>query len=182
MAKLLKEPQFTSQFLSGSKISLRGNSGISIIEILVAITIIIIALVSLFNLNSLSLKASTLVKQTTRANFIAQEVMEAVRNFRDGTSWSINGLGVLTPGASYHPEKSIDNPPKWQIILGEGKAGGFTRKVVFNDVFRDSNDNIVETGGTLDLETKKAAVIVSWQDGGRNHQIELVTYLTNWKQ
>jgi len=120
-----------------------GNKkGISIIEILVVIAIIITALSSLLGLASFSLGVSTLIKQTNQANNLSQEVMEAVRNFRDGTSWDIDGLGKLATSTDYYPQ-ATGSPSKWQLVQGTENIDGFTRKVVFEDVMRDSNSNIV---------------------------------------
>ena len=169
-----------------SSIQWKDNKGISIVEILVIIAIIGIALASLLGLATFSLRASTSIKETTRANSLAQEAIEAVRNFRDGIAWDnddpenkYDGLGVITTGIIYHPEKSTDTPPKWQLIQGEETVGGFTRKVVFENVSRDTtNYNIVENGGENDPDTKKVTVTVSWG----NKKVEIITYLTNWKQ
>jgi len=159
-----------------------GNKkGISIIEILVVIAIIITALSSLLGLASFSLGVSTLIKQTNQANNLSQEVMEAVRNFRDGTSWDIDGLGKLATSTDYYPQ-ATGSPSKWQLVQGTENIDGFTRKVVFKDVMRDSNSNIVESGGTNDPNTKKVTVTVSWEERGRDHKLEIFTYLTNWKQ
>jgi len=152
------------------------KEGISIIEILVVIAIIIIALISLFGLITFSLRISTLVKETAQANNLAQETIEAVRNFRDGTEWETDGLGTLATSAAYHPDKSGDVPPKWQLILGEETIDYFTRRVVFDEVYRDANDNIVEVGGTLDPNTRKITTTISWKD----EEVKIITYLTNW--
>lgn len=152
------------------------KKGISIIEILIVIVIIIIALGSLFALVTFSLRISTSIKENAQANNLAQETIEAVRNFRDGTEWDISGLGTLATSTAYHLEQSGDIPPKWQLILGEEIIGGFTRRVIFNEVYRDADDNIVEAGDT-DLNTKKVTVIISWKD----EEVEIVTYLTNWR-
>jgi len=161
--------------------TLNGNKkGISVIEILVVIAIIAITLTSLLGLASFSLGTSTLIKQTSQANGIAQETMETIRNFRDGTNWEINGLGALATSTDYYPQKS-GSPPKWQFIQGTEAIDVFTRKVVFENIMRDGNDNIVTSGGTNDPNTKKVIVTVSWTERGRAHQIELITYLTNWK-
>ena len=158
-----------------------GNKkGISIIEILVVIAIIITALSSLLGLASFSLGVSTLIKQTNQANNLSQEVMEAVRNFRDGTSWDIDGLGKLATSTDYYPQ-ATGSPSKWQLVQGTENIDGFTRKVVFEDVMRDSNSNIVESGGTYNPNTKKVTVTVSWEERGRDHKLEIFTYLTNWK-
>lgn len=154
------------------------KKGISIVEILVVIAIIGIALVSLLGVATSSLKVSTLIKETTQAKDIGQETIEAIRNFRDGTDWEINGLGTLTTGISYHPKvDATTSPPKWTLVPGEETPDGFTRKVVFESVSRDANDDIVENGGTNDPDTKKVTVTASWKE----KKVEIITYLTNWK-
>jgi len=160
-------------------ISKSNNKGVSIIEILVVIAIINVTLIGLLGLAAFSLKASTLIKETNQADFLAQEAFEAVRNFRDGTDWT-NGLGSesLITGAAYHLEKSGDVPPKWQLISGDETVNGFTRKVTFEDVHRDLvDDDIVDSGGYNDDETKKVIVTISWKD----KTVELATYFTNWR-
>ena len=156
------------------------NKGVSIIEILVVIFIINVTLVGLLGLVAFSLKASTSIKETNQADFLAQETMEAVRNFRDGTDWFADGLGSLSliTGVAYHLEKSGDVPPKWQLISGPETVNDFTRKVIFEDVHRDVvDDDIVDSGGYNDDETKKVTVTISWKD----KTIELTTYFTNWR-
>lgn len=157
--------------LSGSK------KGISIIEILVVIGIIGIAFATILGLASLSLRISTLVKETFLTDNLAKEAVEAVRNFRDGTDWNSNGLGILTTGVDYYPKKTTDIPPKWTLVLGQETIDNFKRKVIFNEVQRDASDNIVESGGSNDPNTRKVTVTVSWED----KKVELITYLTNWK-
>lgn len=165
------------------------NKGLSIIEILIVIAIIGFALVSILGLVSLSLKTSTSIKEITQANTLAQEAMEAIRNFRDGTEWDINGLkDYIGTGATtsdpYHSE--LDNnfdPPKWILVEGEEAIGDFTRKVVFKKVSRDPlTQNIEPTYNedNDDSDTRKVEATVSWKNG--NKKIKLVTYLTNWKQ
>lgn len=158
--------------------------GISIIEILVVIAIIGITLTSILSLATSSLRVSTSIKETTQANSLAQETMEAIRNFREGINWNnddpqnkYDGLGVVSTGIAYHPEKSSDVPPRWMVVQGEEGMGLFTRKVIFENVLRDANDNIVETGGINDPDTKKVVVTVSW----KNKKAEIISYLTNWK-
>ncbi|MDP2864353.1 MAG: hypothetical protein Q8N73_01680 [bacterium] len=157
-----------------------GNKGISVVEILVAIAILLIISTSLLGLINFSLRAVSLTKQTTKANTLAQEAMEAVRNFRDQTSWEDNGLGNLTAGVAYHPQKTADLPPKWVLVSGEETIDIFTRKVVFETVYRDENDDIAQFGAE-DPDTQKATVTVSWTERGKAHQLVLVTYFTNWK-
>ncbi|MBI2038553.1 MAG: hypothetical protein HYT19_01350 [Candidatus Nealsonbacteria bacterium] len=151
------------------------------VEILVVIAIIVTALMSLSRLVSLSLDAFFSSGQSVQAGALVQEAMEAVRNFRDGTSWDINGLGKLATNTDYYP-KATSSPLRWQLIQGQENNNNFTRKIIFSDVQRNANGDIAALGGVIDLETKKASVLVSWQDRGRPHQVSADTYFTNWKK
>ncbi|MFH1451170.1 MAG: hypothetical protein ABIF89_01000 [bacterium] len=151
--------------------------GISIVEILVAIFIVAVALGGVLTAASFSLKLSSLTAQTTQAGFLAEEAIEAVRSFRDGTQWAVNGLGTLSLDTAYHPEKTLDSPPSWNLIVGEETSGVFSRKIVLSRVLRDGSDNIVETG-TEDSGTRKVTATVSWQ----GKQIEIITYIADWKK
>lgn len=151
--------------------------GFSIIEILAVIAVIAIALSSLLGMAVLSLKVSTLMKETNQANALAQETMEAVRNFRDGTAWNSNGLGAMTIGVDYY-SRVAGSPASWEFIPGAETIGQFSRKIIFSNVLRDANKNIVPAGGANDPDTKKAAVTVSWKD----KKVKIEAYFTNWKQ
>ena len=159
------------------KKKLKIEKGISLIELLVVIFIIVITLTSLLGIAAFSLRISTLMRETAQSNNLAQETMEAVRNFRDGKTWDTDGLGTLTAGVAYYPKKTTDIPPKWQLIQGEETIDSFKRKVVFLNAQRDADDNIVESGGTADPNTKKVTVTVFWKE----KEVEIITYLTNWK-
>ena len=164
------------------------KKGILVIEILVVVSIISIALVSILDLATFSLKTSALIKETTKAKNIAEETIEAVRNFRDNINWDnddlanqYDGLGKITTEVAYHLEKSTDTPPKWMLIQGEWTVQGFLQKVVFENVSRDPITKNIEgtyNSANNDPETKKVTVAVSWKD----KKVELVTYFTNWGQ
>ena len=163
------------------KVSPRGKNGLSLIEILVAITIISTTLVSLLGLTSFALRITSSINQTNRANNIAQGLMEQVRNFRDGTLWNVDGLGIVATNTDYYIQKS-GTPLKWQPVEGTETIDVFTKKIVFEDVMRDANDDIITAGGINDPNTKKASVTVFWDERGISHQIELASYFTNWRQ
>jgi len=153
------------------------KKGISIIEILVVIFIIGVALTSLFKVATFSLKFSGRLKENQRALALAQEAMEAARNFRDGKNWSTNGLGSLSLDTAYHSATTADLVPAWNLALGEETIGIYQRKIIFSRVFRDTNDNI-SPSGTEDPGTRKVTVTISWL----GKSINLVNYLTDWRQ
>ena len=153
------------------------NKGFTVVELMVVVFILLVAFVGILGLLAFSLQTSNLIKETTYANFLAQEAIEAVRNFRDGTDWSTGGLGDLTAGV-YHTEKTGDIPPKWSLLSGEETINNFTREIILEDVNRDAvTHDIVETGGVNDSDTEKVQVIVSWKD----KTVEITTYFTNWQ-
>ncbi len=177
MGKLAQVLQFMFPNQIGNK------KGVSIIEILAVIFIITLTLTSLLGLISFSFGFSNLIKQTIQANNLVKETMETVRNFRDGTNWNLDGLGTVATGDSnpYHLEKS-GSPPKWILVSGVETSNIFSRKIVFENIMRNDNGNIVNSGGVIDPDTKKVTVTASWQEKGRIHNISLITYLTNWKK
>ena len=167
--------------LSGNKIIRKGTS---IIEILVVTFVISVALVTLLGSIAFYLRTSILIEETTKANFLAQEAMEAVRNFRDAITWTnddpanqYDGLGVVAVDEAYYVSKSSNVPPKWMLLRGSETIGIFTREIYFENVQRDTNKDIVASGGVNDPNTKKATVRVVW----KNKEINLVTYFANWR-
>lgn len=161
--------------------------GVSIIEILISLFIFGVALAGIINGATILIGQSLIIKQTNQATTLAQELLEATRSFRDSVLWNnddpgnqYDGLGVLNLTTAYHLQQSADASPKWQMIQGAETLNGFTRQVVFTEVLRDSNSNVVVTGGVADSNIKKATATVSWMARGATHQVQLSTYITNW--
>ncbi len=154
------------------------KKGSLIIEIIITIYVLGLVLVYFLGLTDFTLRNNTLAKSQNIAANLAQEALEAVRNFRDGTTWGTNGIGKLTTdnpvGTIYHPVKTGG----WQMVVGQETISvnniSFQRKVVFYPVNR-LNDNIVEQDGTNDPDTIKVIVTILWAD----QQIMVVDYLTN---
>ena len=154
--------------------------GYIILEAFLAVMVIGIALAVFLDIGALSIKTATSIKKSSQANFLLKEAMETTRNFRDGTTWSTNGLGTTTPGNNnpYHFVLDTSTTPNtWNLTPGTETIDIFTRKIIFDQVYRDANNNIVSSGGTLDADTKKVTATISWPDRTMN----LITYLTNWK-
>lgn len=155
----------------------RSEQGVGLIEILVVVSIISLSLVSLTGLGNFALKIQTRLKQNAAATSLAGEALEAARAIRDGQWTDLANLAVDTP---FHP---IKNPSlyQWAMAGGEETINNFTRRLVISNVWRDSNFNIVQSGGTQDAGTKKITATVSWNNNGQNLQVVLVDYLTDWK-
>lgn len=130
------------------------NLGQSLVEILVAIGISAIILPALYLglLSSRQGKFQSL--QYTQANILLSQTQEAIRVYReaDWTTFAVNG--------TYHPEVSGTT---WILAPGaETTSDEFMRSVVISDVYRDSLNHIVSTGGNIDPSTKRVVTTVSW--------------------
>lgn len=161
--------------------NLSDSKGITIVEIIVVIAIIVIALFGIFELLNLNTKIGERTRMEIRAIHLAEEAMEAVRNFRDNTDWETDGVGTLVTGTDYHPDSSSGN---WQIVLGsESIASIFTRQVILDLVSRDANDDIEEVYNSAndDSNTRKITVKVNWEDRTGTKEVSLVSYMTNWR-
>lgn len=162
------------------KLLKNNNRGGLLVEIVVVVGITAGALAAILGLASAFLVTSQVVQQTSEATALAQEGLEIVRSYRDGTVWA-TGLDSLTPGGPYHPELSGGPPPAWTLVSDAETISEFTREITFEEVRRDSSsDDIVLVGGSVDPDTVKAVVTVSWEERGRDHEVELEAYFTNW--
>jgi type II secretory pathway pseudopilin PulG len=181
--KQRKATLFMLHHLSGN------NKGISIIELLVGAGILTLSLSALLGFLAFTVTTSSFLKQQAEATALAQEALEVVRNVRDGTGWEdedpqneYDGLGRLQTGIAYRVALSGDIPPRWQLIAGLETLGMFLRSVIFESAQRDVDDNIVESGGVQDPNTKKVSVTVSWTTKTKQHEVVIVSYFTNWRQ
>jgi type II secretory pathway pseudopilin PulG len=155
------------------------NKGFMLLEIIIAIALITIAFTVLLSVMFSALNVSGSLQKQAKANFLVVEEFEAVRAFRDGTTWATNGLGITNVGNT-NPYHMVNNSGVWSLVAGTETVDIFTRQVVFDKVSRDPatlNIDSVYNSGRDDADTRKITVTISWQD----KSIQQVTYLTNWK-
>ncbi|MFA6588212.1 MAG: hypothetical protein WCT08_04025 [Patescibacteria group bacterium] len=77
-----------------------------------------------------------------------------------------------------------NNAGIWQLALGAeaiSEAPGFSRYITFQNLSRDADGNLVDVGGTLDPNSKRVIITISWQESGQNKNLDLQTELTGWK-
>lgn len=146
-------------------------AGQSLVEFIVAVSILIMmgTVISVAVLGSYS--TSRLGQEETFASALATEGIEAVVSIRN-QNWNnlTNGNHGLTNSTNV-----------WSFINTSDVTDKFTRVITIADVFRDDGD-IVQSGGTLDPNTKKINVSVSWDfTPTRNNAVTYTQYLTNWQ-
>ncbi len=158
------------------------KNGFIFLEVLIAITLIGIVCIPLFGIMFQFINLSVALQKSAQANALIKEEAEAVRSFRDGTTWATNGLGSLTTGSAYYMATvTSSGVTSWKPDAGTENGGSFTRKVVVDSVSRDpSTQNIegVYNASHNDANTRKVTVTVT--EAGATYNV--VLYLTNWNQ
>jgi len=109
--------------------------------------------------------------------FLLEEGMETVKIIRD-SSW--NNINNLTTGNTYFLE--FLNHDWIATSTNTYIDGKFERSFVIENVYRDINDDIIVSGGTLDINTKKTTVSVSWHNGKSTSTKSISAYLTNFHE
>jgi prepilin-type N-terminal cleavage/methylation domain-containing protein len=167
--------------MSGIRWKNNKNNGFTIVEIIVAIAIIVSAFGAILGFFSFEAKVAERERMKLKAISLAEEAMEATRNFRDNTTWSSTGIGNLSVGIDYHPASSSAG---WGIVSGIENINEFSRKIVFNKVSRDANSNIESTYNPSndDSNTRKVIVTISWADREGQMSETIKTYITNWRE
>lgn len=147
------------------------QSAFSLVEILIAIAMFAIFSTSIVYLSLDTVDRDSKTQLDNEALLYAQEGIEAMRNMRDRDYLSLaNGdHGLQLSG------------DEWAFIAApEDIDGLFERIITIEDVYRDVNNDIAETG-TFDPDTKKVISQVDWLwRGTLDRSIELTTYLSNW--
>lgn len=154
------------------------SRGFTIVEIMVVVGVIIIAFTAVLGFFAFEAKIAERSRMRLQAISLIEESIEAVRNFRDNTTWDSDGMGFLDIGVDYHP---VSSSTGWNIVSGNEIIDEFTRAIVFNAVLRDVDDDI-SGSGTNDPNTRKVTVTVSWTDRQGSAIESLITYITNWRQ
>jgi Tfp pilus assembly protein PilV len=136
------------------------NKGFMMIEILVATSIIAVAILAAMTVSQKSVYVSRQAFHATQAAFLLEEGAEAVRILRDD-DW-VN-ISSLTEATDYYPTFT---GLTWTLSPTANNVGIFTRTVQIGGVSRDDSTADISEAGTSDPGTKLVTVTVSWVEGG----------------
>ena len=153
----------------------KNKSGFTLVEVLVACVIISTTVLALMSATSKSIELSNKALRQVQVNMLLEEGAEAVKSIRDNSWTGISGLNVNT---NY---SLLFNGNAWTILPTnptEVVDGLFTRKVVFAPVYRNATDDIAQSG-TLDPDTEKVTVTVSWKSPSGASIKDLSFYIAN---
>lgn len=153
-------------------ISIIKNKGFSVVEVILAIGIFALFSTGITYLSIDTLQGDEKIEENSKALMYAQEGLEAVRQMRDK-----NYLQLSDGDHGLQIQNNI-----WSFIQApEDIDSYYSRTVTIDDVFRDGDGNISDSG-TLDPDIKKATSRIEWLHRGIiPKSVELTTYLSNWR-
>jgi type II secretory pathway pseudopilin PulG len=150
------------------------QKGFFIVEVLVSTAVTAAVVVFLLGLVQNTVKISAGALERNQAGYLLEEGAEAVRTIRDD-GWA--GINTINNATTYYLSW---NGSKWSLSTTASSISPFTRTLVFEAVSRDGNDDIVSTGGTLDIRTRKVTVSLSWvSSNGVSKNESLVFYIAD---
>lgn len=147
------------------------NKGSSIIEIIVAIGIFALVFPTLSILVIGSFSSTLRDSERFQADMYLQQGFEALRSIRDYSYANITvGTHGLTKENGY-----------WELSGNFDTNGQFTREILVEEVERDSDCAIVDSGGIIDNNSKKITATITWDlEKGNTTSISTSQYLHNW--
>lgn len=139
----------------------KNSYGFALVEIMICCAILSAVTIALLSYAQKGLELSNLSLRQTQAIYLLEEGAEAIKTFRDESWTNISSLNLATTYYfAYDTSSGV-----WSLSQTPSTVNGiFTRTVVISAVNRDSNDDIVESGGTLDTGSKKVTITVTWLD------------------
>lgn len=145
----------------------------TVVEVILAMGLFALIVVGGAGAAARAFSTNRLGEEETYANFLASGGIEATRVIaaRDyyGLVNGSYGLGYQTG--------------EWLFSGSYNDFGKFRRTITISNVNRDANGNIVESGGHIDLFTKRVVAKVEWDFSPlRHNESILTTYLTHWEE
>ncbi len=143
------------------------------VEIMVAASIIAVAILAVMGVAQKSIRLSTQTVHTAQAGFLLEEGAEAVRIIRDN-DWA--NISSLSFNANYY---AVFSSGTWNLSTTPNTNGMFTRKINIAQVLRDNTSNDISVTGTADAGTRLVTVTASWLEGATTVTKTLSFYITD---
>jgi len=166
----------------------KAKGGFTLIETMVALTIITFAVLGPVSLASYSIKTSTSAKNNVIASFLAQDAMEYIKNWRDdnyfqGENWlkDLDGPCANASGCRvdttlpWGNNNAIKNcPSTCPLLQYDGLSYNYSSGT--NTIFRRRYiiaENVVG-------QEARISINISWKDKFGNHSFDLEDHIFNW--
>ncbi|OGD94076.1 hypothetical protein A2697_03665 [Candidatus Curtissbacteria bacterium RIFCSPHIGHO2_01_FULL_41_44] len=145
--------------------------GQSLIEVIVATTLVVALAVSLVTVSLVTQRTSRSAKNNTQASKLIQQNLEQIRVYRDRKGFSaIPGSGIC-----FTLDTSNSDPSNWSFNTCSGPNATGEPITLENVEFRRKI-----TLASTTANERSITVIVSWVDSGGNQSVSSQTFLTAW--
>jgi Tfp pilus assembly protein PilV len=157
-------------------------SGFALAEVVIAAAIIGSGLLAILGAYSFFVRAEKSNTDRVKAVFLLEEGIEAARYLRD-KGWTANIASLSTTSSYYFYLSTSSGTGMWQTTTTPQVYDGvFTRTVTFGQVYRDNTTQNISTtssGATIDSNTRKISVSISWRDSLGSTTKSMSAYLTD---
>ncbi len=152
------------------------RDGFSMVEVVIAVSIAVLFFLAIYEVILFSNKIMANGLRKIEAGYLAQEGIEAARLMRDN-GWTDN-IATLNNNTDYYLELVGG---QWTLTVTPQELinGIFSRRINLYAVNRDGDDNIA-AAGTIDTNTRRVLVNVSWEERGKQYSIPVEAYITNF--
>lgn len=134
------------------------NKGLSIIEIVISAALIAVSVAGIIAAANVFFALSIKNTNQAQAALLLEETAEILQYLRDD-SWDGNFTNMST-ATNYHLDwDGTDYATTTTPVLVNGR---FTRTFNIDEVRRDSSDDIVSSGGSVDPDSYLVNVSISW--------------------
>lgn len=144
--------------------------GQSLMEVVVAMGLVVIAAVALVSTTIFTQKSARSASAQTQATKLTEESIEQIRVIRDRKEYGALGVGSCKVIAL------SSDPNNW--LLKDCVPPGVPETIVLGNISFTRRIDISEI--VLDAK-KKATVIVSWQESGGTRKVENITFFSKFQ-
>jgi len=178
------------------------NSGFTLVEMLVAVSIFTVAILTIMTILGQNISDTTYAKRKLVASYLAQEGIEYIRNMRDtyvlfpapGKSWN-NFKATLAPCNSGNGCGFVDPSDSNIFVCNNSRScelylnNNVSYSTVQQTITRSNGETIVGVGSgfvrkiwaeTVGSDEIKIHSAVYWTQGTGEHNVEFTENLFNW--
>lgn len=164
---------------------LKKQNGQSLLEVLIALSVIILVVTALVRVVTISIRSSDYARNASTATAYATEAMEKIRSFRDQKTWDEFKSPTFTDHAKFFGQDTSVADYGSKNCSGTTSDFANYSALLLDGIFVRCSELVY--GGTAPNDYVKATVIVSWLEydtvtkADLPKKVEIVSYFYNWK-
>lgn len=160
---------------------MKKNRGFGLVEIIISVGLVATFILTFSTLIMQAMKTSRANNSELKAMIYLQELIEIGEDLEQSNWQALNDSNCQSPNLCHAGIQEN----KW-ILLPENEIieNNYSRSLSVENVYRNRlsfPNEITETGGILDPNTKKVIAKISWNNGFEPRELILETYLYDYQ-